>query len=55
MYVVCMSHLEEALDDFVIEFEQSPDIYELDEIRFTDWKTPEKCDYCEEKPRFLVL
>ncbi len=55
MYIVCMDHLEDALEDFVVEYEQSPDIYELEEVSFTDWQSPQKCDYCEKMPRFLVL
>lgn len=55
MYIVCMEHLEDALEDFVVEYEQSPDIYELEEVSFTDWQSPQKCDYCDKMPRFLVL
>ncbi len=55
VYVVCMEHIEDAIDEFVVEFEQSPDIYELGKISFTDWESPDKCEFCEKKPRFLVV
>ncbi|AFS79819.1 CxxH/CxxC protein, BA_5709 family [Gottschalkia acidurici 9a] len=55
MYVVCNEHLEDALDEFVDDYEQSPDIYELDKVSFTDWSSPHKCDYCNDPPRFLVV
>ena len=55
MYVVCNEHLEDALDEFVNDYEQSPDIYELDKVSFTDWASPHKCDHCNNPPRFLVV
>ena len=55
MFVVCMEHLERALEEFVVDYEQSPDIYELEKVSFTDWQSPHKCDFCDEIPRFLVL
>lgn len=55
MYVVCMEHIEDGIDEFVVEYEQSPDVYELDKISFTDWESPEKCEFCDGKSRFLVV
>lgn len=55
MYVVCMEHIEDAIDEFVVEYEQSPDVHELEKISFTDWTSPEKCEFCDKKPRFLVV
>jgi len=55
MYVVCNEHLEDAIEEFVETFEQSPDIYELEEVSFTDWASPHTCHYCERPPKYLVL
>ena len=55
MYVVCNEHLEDAIEEFVETFEQSPDIYELEEVSFTDWASPHNCHYCERPPKYLVL
>lgn len=55
VYVVCMEHIEDAIDEFVVEYEQSPDIHELEKVSFTDWKSPSKCEFCDKKPRFLVV
>ncbi len=55
MYVVCKEHLVDALDDFLVEYEQTPDVYELKKLSFTDWKAPNKCNYCNEKPKYIVL
>jgi CxxH/CxxC protein (TIGR04129 family) len=55
MYVVCNEHLEDAIEEFVETFEQPPDIYELEEVSFTDWASPHSCHYCERPPKYLVL
>lgn len=55
MYVVCNEHLEDAIEEFVETFEQPPDIYELEEVSFTDWASPHNCHYCERPPKYLVL
>ncbi|MGB9780824.1 CxxH/CxxC protein [Caldanaerobacter sp.] len=55
MYVVCEKHLEDAIEEFVEVYEQPPDIYRLDEVSFTDWLVPHKCDFCDEPPKYLVV
>lgn len=55
MFVVCKEHLELAIDQFVDEYEDAPDIYKLEEVRFTAWENPAKCEYCSEYPIFLVV
>lgn len=55
MYVVCNEHLENAIEEFVETYEQSPDIYELEKVSFTDWASPHSCNYCERPPRYLVV
>ena len=55
MYVVCNEHLEDAIEEFVEVYEQSPDIYELEKVSFTDWASPHSCNFCEKMPKYLVL
>lgn len=55
MYVVCNKHLEDAIDEFVDVYEQPPDLYQLDQLSFTDWMTPKCCDYCSDAPKYLVV
>lgn len=55
MFVVCAEHLEEALDKFVEEYDAPPDVYVLDEISFTAWTAPSNCEYCSNKPKYLVI
>jgi CxxH/CxxC protein (TIGR04129 family) len=54
MYVVCNEHLEDAIEEFVEVYEQSPDIYELEKVSFTDWASPHSCNFCEKMPKYLV-
>lgn len=55
MFVVCEEHLDEAVDDFLEEFEESPDLYSLEETTFTQWVVPETCHFCDRPPRYLVV
>lgn len=55
MFVCCKEHLELAIDHFVDEYEDAPDVYKLDEVRFTAWETPAKCEFCSEYPTYLVV
>lgn len=55
MYVVCNEHLENAIEEFVETYEQSPDIYELEKVSFTDWASPHHCNYCVRIPKYLVV
>jgi CxxH/CxxC protein (TIGR04129 family) len=55
MYVVCKDHVELAIDMFLDEYEEAPDIVDLREVRFTEWKPPETCERCEGEARFLVI
>ena len=40
MYVVCLEHLERAIDEFVDEYEMPPDVHLLSDITFTEWTAP---------------
>ena len=55
MYVVCIEHLEQAIDEFVDVSEAPPDLYELDNVSLTDWSTPSHCTFCDRAPRYLVV
>ncbi|HHV71784.1 MAG TPA: CxxH/CxxC protein [Clostridia bacterium] len=55
MYVVCAEHLEQAIDEFVEIYEVPPDLYYLDKLSFSDWDTPNKCDFCDQLPKYLVV
>jgi CxxH/CxxC protein (TIGR04129 family) len=55
MYVVCKEHLEIAIDMFVDEYEDAPDIVDLEKVHFPAWEPPGKCARCEDKGRFLVV
>lgn len=55
MYCVCKQHVELALDKFVDEYEDAPDMVNLKDTEFSDWDPPRKCDLCEEPAEFLVV
>ncbi|MBP1932302.1 CxxH/CxxC protein (TIGR04129 family) [Ammoniphilus resinae] len=55
MFVCCREHIEIAIDEFVDEYEDAPDLYKLAETSFTAWTVPARCDFCEEEPIFLVV
>jgi CxxH/CxxC protein (TIGR04129 family) len=55
MYVVCEVHLELALDRFVDEFEDAPDVVDLASTTFTAWEAPATCAECDREARFLVV
>ncbi len=55
MYVVCVEHLDRAIDEFVEVYEAPPDIYRLQDIHFTAWTAPAACDFCRDQPEYLVV
>jgi len=55
MFVCCREHIEIAIDEFVDEYEDAPDLYKLAETSFTAWTVPARCDFCDEAPVFLVV
>lgn len=55
MYVVCKEHVEIAIDEFVDEYEDAPDLVDLAETRFAAWEPPAHCQFCAEAPRFLIV
>lgn len=55
MFVVCEEHLDEAIDDFLEEFEEPPDLYNLEDVTFTRWTAPPTCQFCDRAPKYLVV
>ncbi|GAB2716903.1 CxxH/CxxC protein [Paenibacillus thermoaerophilus] len=55
MYCVCKEHLELAIDQFVDEYEDAPDIVDLAETKFSAWEPPAHCERCSQPPRYLVV
>ncbi|MFC4778306.1 CxxH/CxxC protein [Paenibacillus sp. GCM10023252] len=55
MYCVCKEHVELAIDKFVDDFEDAPDIVDLKETKFADWDPPVKCELCDDHATFLVV
>jgi CxxH/CxxC protein (TIGR04129 family) len=55
MYVVCKEHLEIAIDQFIDEYEEAPDIVDLQKVHFAQWEPPRHCEHCEAAAQFLVV
>ncbi|UUZ82518.1 CxxH/CxxC protein [Paenibacillus sp. P26] len=55
MHVVCKEHLELAIDMFVDEYEDAPDIVDLEVTKFSGWDPPPHCERCSAPGRFLVI
>ncbi|WP_068605440.1 CxxH/CxxC protein [Paenibacillus swuensis] len=55
MFVVCKDHLELAIDKFVDEYEDAPDLVNLEDAHFNAWEPPSHCDQCAQKGQFLVV
>ena len=55
MYVVCPEHLEQAIDEFLDQFEDAPDIHILKDVTFTQWTAPLSCHFCSLAPKYLVV
>lgn len=55
MYCVCREHVELAIDKFVDEYEDAPDLFSLDETTFSAWTPPVNCIWCESKAEVLVV
>jgi CxxH/CxxC protein (TIGR04129 family) len=55
MYCVCREHVELAIDKFVDEYEDAPDIVSLQTTTFSAWQPPEHCEWCENAAEVLVI
>ncbi|MBW7461293.1 CxxH/CxxC protein [Paenibacillus sepulcri] len=55
MYCVCKEHVELAIDKFVDDYEDAPDIVDLKTTTFSEWTKPDTCDLCERAAEYLVV
>lgn len=55
MYCVCKQHVELAIDKFVDDYEDAPDIVSLITTKFSDWEAPATCDMCDDIAEYLVV
>jgi CxxH/CxxC protein (TIGR04129 family) len=55
LFICCDEHLEIAIDQFVDDYEDAPDIYQLADVHFTDWVAPVHCQFCQEESKYIVL
>jgi CxxH/CxxC protein (TIGR04129 family) len=55
MYCVCREHVELAIDKFVDEYEDAPDLVDLNSTKFTEWTPPSHCDWCDQTAEVLVV
>lgn len=55
LYVVCKEHVEHAIERFVDEYEEAPDVVLLKDTSFSAWEPPGHCQFCEKKPEVLVV
>lgn len=55
MYCVCNEHLSRAIDIFVEEYEEAPDVYQLEQLTCTEWQSPDTCEFCQDKPVYLIV
>ena len=55
MYCVCKEHVELAIDKFVDEYEDAPDLVDLASTQFAAWDPPRTCDLCERAAEILVV
>lgn len=54
MFAVCKDHLELAIDMFVDEYEEAPDIVLLKQGAILGRHAPEQCMRCDQPPEFVV-
>jgi CxxH/CxxC protein (TIGR04129 family) len=47
--------VELAIDRFVDEYEDAPDLVDLNKTTFAEWEPPTTCDMCERPPEVLVV
>lgn len=55
MFCVCREHVELAIDKFVDEYEDAPDLVDLGTAKFSAWTAPEHCEWCDNKAEVLVV
>ena len=55
MYCVCKQHVELAIDKFVDDYEDAPDIVSLITTKFSEWGSAATCDMCDGIAEYLVV
>lgn len=55
MYVVCREHLELAIEIFLDEYEEAPDVVDLEDTHFASWDPPKQCERCTNPGQYLVV
>lgn len=55
MFVVCEEHLDIAIDEFIDEYEDAPDLVDLERATFAAWQPPAHCERCERLAKYLVV
>jgi CxxH/CxxC protein (TIGR04129 family) len=55
VFTVCIEHVEQAIDTYVNDYGQPPDLYRLDTVRFADWQPSETCVICKGKAVLLIV
>ncbi|MDT9725267.1 CxxH/CxxC protein [Xylanibacillus composti] len=55
MYVVCREHLELAIEQFLDEYEEAPDVVDLEDTHFAAWDPPKQCERCDKPGQYLVV
>jgi CxxH/CxxC protein (TIGR04129 family) len=55
VFTVCMEHVEQAIDTYVNDYGQPPDLYRLDTVRFADWQPSGVCSFCNSKAVLLIV
>lgn len=51
----CDEHLDMVIDDYINDYEESPDIYSVDDEDLEQELKVKKCKYCNEKAKYSIL
>lgn len=54
MIVVCLEHLERAIDEFLVQHEQAPDILTIAQAQAAGFTISPTCRYCGEMPGYVL-
>ncbi len=54
MIAICLEHLERAIDEYLVQYEQAPDILNLAQAKARGLDIPATCQYCGERPSYVL-
>ncbi len=54
MIVACLEHLERAIDEYLVAYEQAPDILTIAQAETLGLTIPLTCRYCGGKPGYVL-